>query len=209
MLSAKDVEAIKNASFTSEWKDKVSSTRTLTYQETWPGIMKYIFEQNGGHNRLITSSHIRNSQGAPKKVDYIMKDEWAKQMCIYCEPFQRLYYRISKLLHQDCCQFLTWHLMVTPPKCPSQVPHYDNKLEFKEKCACYKTVIIPLTKDPVEAGGSYFSKSRKLINEFGSCLIFDGNILHHGTANLSESHTRIFLFVVVSSQMIDIANDDT
>ena len=102
--------------------------------------------------------------------------------------------------------------MVTAPRAPRQAMHRDNA-DAVRGGGCYRTVIFPLTQDPPEAGGTCFEEDRDgrcahLVNRRGSSLDFDGSVPHYGAANDHASHTRIFLFAVVSSEECDANNDD-
>jgi hypothetical protein len=144
----------------------------------------------------------RNTDPRVLKVDYVFRDLWATHMCEASRVFRRLHDRVLALTPEAGEVFITWHLMATYPGCSQQPFHVDNARLAKS--GVYKTVIIPLTRDPPEAGGTLFGDT--LINPYGGLCVFDGDVRHAGAANLTADHVRVFLFAVISSSGHDDNN---
>lgn len=64
-------------------------------------------------------------------------------------------------------------------------------------------MIVPLTDDPAEAGGTHFQALGSVVNRFGKILAFRGDVWHHGAANEHPGHTRCFLYFVLSNARSD------
>ena len=105
-----------------------------------------------------------------------------------------------------------WHFMVTKPGGEDQALHIDHGGK-----TCYATILIPVTEDPHDAGGTFFqnrlpvydyksinegpkgyTEANSVLNEYRGALVFDGDIPHYGTANKAEDgHVRYFLYAAI------------
>jgi len=146
----------------------------------------------------------RSPKGAKPglKLDLLLRELWWDRIC---PP--ELQARL-----EECAQELgvraqiKWppdaHVVYTFPQAPAQRSHQDYAgLNYKKHC--YYTVIVPLTKDPKQAGGTYFRNLGQVVNAYGNLTAFSGDVWHHGTANEHQSHIRCFLFFVFSSAKSD------
>lgn len=211
VLSEHEIQQILTVSFETTWEERLSRSRTTTTTANWPGIHDYVFEKHLLDSKYVEAVMVRSDRGVPKKFDVVMKPAWVAGMTASCRPFARIASRLNGQL-DECCRYVQWHLMVTSPRSPRQAMHCDNLdvVQGQGGRACYRTVILPLTKDPPEAGGTCFRQGHggctHLVNEYGSWLEFDGSVPHYGSANEHKTHTRIFLFAVISSVEKDANN---
>ena len=186
--------------FTKSFDLKVTRRRSKAVTACWPGVWQFL--KNPGRVWYVLASLKRNNQTQVLKIDYVMHDLWAHHMHEVSPVFRQLHDRVMTLTTGLGTVFVTWHLMATYPGCPRQQEHTDNP--GLAKSGVYQTVIIPLTCDPVEAGGTLFDQT--LVNPYGGMCVFGGDVPHAGEANRTQDHVRVFLFAVISSSRYDTNN---
>jgi hypothetical protein len=149
-------------------------------------------------NHFVKSSIERN----PNKTDYCMLKTFEK---LVKSSTPRLY-GIIKKMKQDIMTATnvyfkhSWHVMVTGKGYNEQEWHYDNS-----RTRNYYTIIIPLTNDSIDQGGTEFKEEiqdtngsiyppNTPLNVYKGVVVFRGTVMHRGTQNNYEL-PRIFLYM--------------
>ena len=86
--------------------------------------------------------------------------------------------------------------MLVQPYAPAQFPHVDN-----DDHTCYWTIIVALTEDVEDAGGTVFlleDDTQVTVNDYNKMVAFRGNVDHYGASNMSPN-VRAFLYAVVQT----------
>lgn len=160
--------------------------------------LKKIVQRILSQKQFVKSSIERN----PNKIDYCMVQTFEK---LVRSGAPRLYEKIKKM-KQDIMTAAnvhfkhSWHVMVTKKGSNEQEWHYDNN-----KTRNYYTIIIPLTNNSTEQGGTEFKEKiydtngstyppNTPLNLYKGVVVFRGTVIHRGTQNNYEL-PRIFLYI--------------
>ena len=199
ILSPDEVAEIMNVGFDTHIVIESSSTRRVSKTATWHGFIKSLGNMDI-MKYFITNCVVRSNGATPLKYDYTMCSWWIDAMKTECEAFKRVDRELMRIYDTLCGNHFSWHILYTMPSCPAQNTHCDS-YDAKRQ-SFYITCMIPLYPGTQLAGGTYFVNEDDEFFHIGSCCIFDGNTLHHGTKNKSR-HPRISLFFVMSNAKFD------
>lgn len=136
------------------------------------------------------------------KFDYCMVNSFGKLLKVKAPKL----YEIVKKIKQDIMDTTgvhfkhAWHIMITNQGSNEQEWHCDNS-----KTRNYYTIIVPLTNDSVNQGGTEFKdniydtngtthSAYTPLNIYKGCLVFRGTVMHRGTKNDHPS-PRIFMYI--------------
>lgn len=160
--------------------------------------LKKIVQSVLSQKQFVKSSIERNHN----KIDYCMVQTFEK---LVKSGAPRLY-GIIKKMKQDIMTATnvhfkhSWHVMVTKKGSNEQEWHYDNN-----NTRNYYTIIIPLTNNSMEQGGTEFKQEihdtngtiyppNTPLNLYKGVVVFRGTVMHRGTQNNYEL-PRIFFYI--------------
>ena len=155
-----------------------------------------------GNTRFDTSGYDRFRWPRMRhdgRYEGTLTGEWVREATNRSTEFERLNEEIKRtfLVDDDCRNAnIVWHVMLVQPYAPAQLPHVDN-----DDHSCYWTIIVALTEDVEDAGGTVFlleDDTRVIVNDYNKMVAFRGNVDHYGASNMSPN-VRAFLYAVVQT----------
>jgi hypothetical protein len=155
-------------------------------------------------NKIIKNEIVSRPYGS-KRYDMILSDAYVNNwICKNRSTYAKIKTFITNLKTLFDTPKMVWHIMANLEHVP-QLFHYDN-LDQK-----YVSFVIPITKDNKLMGGTEFNPadiiyvdkklattSFPIISPYRGLFMFNGNVLHRGTGNLTVTNkVRIFLIIVL------------